>query len=112
MCIRVTHCGNRRARAFGDTHSGDWFVGIGSLAPKKSKGNLSLHQKYWRYWEVRWTFTLGERGIEQSRDLNPRNLQIEGLATALSLHRRGGTLLGFQNLVPAAGKAPPMSQPC
>lgn len=66
MCIRVTHCGNRRARAFGDTHSGDWFVGIGSLAPKKSKGNLSLHQKYWRYWEVRWTFTLGERGIEDN----------------------------------------------
>ena len=45
MCRRVIDCGNRRACAFGDTHPGDWFSGIGLLAPRKSKGNLSLHQK-------------------------------------------------------------------
>ena len=59
-----------------------------------------------------WSDLAAAAGEGQSRDLNPRNLQIEGLATALSPHRRGSTLLGFQNLVPAAGKAPPMSQPC
>ena len=52
---------------------------------------------------------LPQRVVVRSRDLNPRNLQIEGLATALSPYRRGGTPLGVQNLVLAAGKAPPIS---